>query len=230
MVYPPEVRAVYLDAVGTLLHPDPPAPMVYAAVGRRHGSRLDAATIATRFRSAFGREEAVDRAHSWRTSETREQERWRHIITAVFDDVPDSDVCFRELFHHFSRPDAWRLDSDAATVVNVFIQRGYLLGIASNYDSRLRSVVRGLSQLAKVHHLVISAEVGWRKPSPEFFAAVERQAGSPPEQILFVGDDLTNDYQGARSAGMAAVLVDPKGLETESAVIRVARLRDLISP
>src|SRR5262245_26831348 len=32
------VRAVVFDAVGTLITPDPPAPAVYSAVGRRHGS------------------------------------------------------------------------------------------------------------------------------------------------------------------------------------------------
>ena len=35
-----DARAVFFDAVGTLLHPDPSAAEVYAGVGRRYGSRL----------------------------------------------------------------------------------------------------------------------------------------------------------------------------------------------
>src|SRR5207302_1039003 len=50
-----EVRAVFFDAVGTLIHPEPPAGAVYAEVGRRHGSRLTAAEIARRFAAAFRR-------------------------------------------------------------------------------------------------------------------------------------------------------------------------------
>src|ERR1700693_3322915 len=34
----PAIRAVAFDAVGTLIHPDPPAGEVYAAVGPRFGS------------------------------------------------------------------------------------------------------------------------------------------------------------------------------------------------
>ncbi len=45
-----ERRALFFDAVGTLIHPDPSAPAVYAAVARRYGSALDMDTITDRFR------------------------------------------------------------------------------------------------------------------------------------------------------------------------------------
>ena len=101
------VRAVFFDAVGTLIVPDPPAPEAYAAVGRRHGSRLAVATVADRFRAAFRREEESDRAAGWRTDDRREGRRWRSIVAAVLDDVPDAEACFRELWDHFARPAAW---------------------------------------------------------------------------------------------------------------------------
>src|SRR5437660_2707613 len=53
---PPVVRAVFFDAVGTLLHPEPPAGAVYAVLGRRFGSRLDPGAVAGRFRTAFRRQ------------------------------------------------------------------------------------------------------------------------------------------------------------------------------
>ena len=46
-----------------------------------------------------------------------------------------------------------------------------------------------------------------------FFEEVIRKAGCAPAQILYVGDDRRNDYDGARNAGMEAVLLDPKGAE-----------------
>ena len=33
------IRAIILDAVGTLIHLDPPVPLVYSQVGKRRGSR-----------------------------------------------------------------------------------------------------------------------------------------------------------------------------------------------
>lgn len=216
---PPGTRAVFFDAVGTLIHPDPPAPVAYAAVAQSLGSRLTAAEIAARFRTAFAREEAFDRANGLRTSEERERRRWRNIVGDVLDDVRDGERCFEELFRHFGRPGAWRLDPDAGEMLAGLGRRGYVLGMASNYDGRLRSVAAGKPELRPVRHLVISSEVGWRKPAPEFFAALSATTGLAPAHILFAGDDRANDFDGARAAGLQAILVGAGG---------IAELRELL--
>ncbi len=55
------IRAVFFDAVGTLIHPEPSAAKVYGEIGRRFGSRYSAAAIATRFVAAFRKQEDFDR-------------------------------------------------------------------------------------------------------------------------------------------------------------------------
>ena len=50
---PATIAAVVFDAVGTLIEPAPPAAEVYAAVGRKYGSRLSVPEVAPRFRAAF---------------------------------------------------------------------------------------------------------------------------------------------------------------------------------
>ncbi len=204
----PSVRAVFFDAVGTLIHPDPSPAVVYAAVGRRRGSRLTADDIAPRFRAAFRAEEELDRAAGWRTGPAREEERWRRIVGTVLDDVTDPEACFRELWEYFGRPTAWRCEPGLEAVLSELTARGLAVGVASNFDGRLRSVLAGLAPLRSVWRLVISAEVGWRKPAPEYFAALRQVTGQAGEQILLVGDDLLNDYEGARAAGLRALLLD----------------------
>jgi putative hydrolase of the HAD superfamily len=211
----PDVRAVFFDAVGTLIHPEPAAGLVYAAVGRARGSRLTAAEITARFRSAFAREEKVDRERGLQTDERRETERWRRIVAAVLDDVADREGCFEELFEHFARPESWRCEEDAPRVLAALAGRGIVVGLASNYDRRLHRVLAGLAALQPLDHVVISAEVGWRKPAAAFFAALVRATRLAPEQILFVGDDRRNDFDGARAAGLRAVLFDPKHREPD---------------
>ncbi len=211
---PADIRAVAFDAVGTLIHPEPSPAVTYAAVGRAHGSRLTVAEIATRFRTAFAREEALDLANGLRTSEERERRRWRHIVGEVLNDVSDPERCFEELFAHFSRPDAWRCDPAVAAVLGELRRRGYVLAMASNYDARLRSVAAGLPELRPLRHVVISSEVGWRKPATEFFAALCARLGLPPGEILLVGDDRVNDYEGAMAAGLRAALVGERGVGT----------------
>lgn len=222
----PNVRAIFFDAVGTLIQPYPPAPAVYTEVGHRHGSQLDVATIASRFRTAFEREEEIDRTAGWRTNEVREAERWRRIVRTVLDDVIDPKACFTALFAHFSRPQAWRINPDAARVFPTLAGRGYTLGVASNFDHRLRGIAAGLPEFRLLSHVVISSEVGWRKPAPKFFAALCDQVALPPEQILLVGDDWGNDIQGARASGLQAVLVDPDNRGRTH--VRIRCLRELV--
>lgn len=206
---PPAVRAVCFDAVGTLIVPDPPAAVAYADVGRRFGSRLPVDVIEARFRAAFRAEEAIDHQNGLRTDEGREERRWRRIVAAVLDDVGDGEGCFRALWEHFSHPEAWRCAPDAAATLAELARRGYGLGLASNYDRRLRTVVAGLPALRPIEWLVISSEVGWRKPARPFFDAVVVTAGVSADQILFVGDDPVNDDEGARAAGLRSLLLDP---------------------
>jgi putative hydrolase of the HAD superfamily len=201
------VRAVLFDAVGTLLHPDPPAPLVYATIGHRYGSRLEPAAIASRFAASFHEQERLDHANDLRTSEEREVRRWRYIVGAVLDDVTDPEACFRELFEHFALPESWRCAPGTATTLEGLAARGLRLGLASNYDRRLYPVVAGLPALRRIEQIILSSEIGWRKPAPQFFQAACEVLGLPASEILFVGDDSANDYEGARRSGLRAALL-----------------------
>jgi len=91
---------------------------------------------------------------------------------------------------------------------------GIPLGVLSNF-----MVEGGIPCLLADHGLggffqqvVVSCDHGWRKPSPAIFEVAIGKAGVRPQEILFVGDDLTADYRGAEAAGMNPLLYDPQGL------------------
>jgi putative hydrolase of the HAD superfamily len=197
-----------------LISPDPPVAAAYGAVGRRHGSRLTDAQIAERFRRAFRRQEEIDaRPGGCLTDDARELGRWRTIVGEVFDDVPDGEAVFSELWEHFSQPRHWRLFDDVAETWRVLARRGFKLGIASNFDHRLRTVCAGLAPLDRCDSLFVSSELGVRKPSPDFFAGIEKTLRLGAEEILFVGDDWSNDYLAASAAGWRVVFLDRDGNE-----------------
>jgi putative hydrolase of the HAD superfamily len=226
----PRTRAWIFDAVGTLIRPEPSAAAVYAEVGRRHGSRLPEAVLARRFRAAFHAEEARDRAADWRTSEDREVARWRNIVAGVLDDVAEPEAVFRELWDHFVHPTAWRCEPGAAEVLVAGERLGLVLGVASNFDTRLRSVLAGMPELSALRHVVVSSEVGWRKPSRRFFDALLDVLGCRPEECLLIGDDVGNDCEGGRAAGLETVLYDPEERHRKVATRRVQRLAQIIPP
>jgi putative hydrolase of the HAD superfamily len=224
----PELHAVVFDAVGTLLFPSIPAPQVYAEVARRNGLDLNPDMVRSRFLEAYQAQEMIDQAAGWVTSEQREHERWYQIVSAVFSGMLDQEQCFHTLFEHFAQPSAWRLHPDTQEVIAQLSTRGYRLGIGSNYDERLLSVLAGFPELDPLRQqVIISSLVGVRKPAAGFFQAVGRRMGYPPHQILFVGDDLVNDYFGAREAGLQAVLLD-EAKQAPTGVQRIRRLSELL--
>lgn len=60
--------------------------------------------------------------------------------------------------------------------------------------------------LAPFDKVFVSSDIGRRKPSREAFEHVANEIGVPLEEILFF-DDTPENIEGARMAGMAAVLV-----------------------
>ena len=202
------IRAIVFDAVGTLLFPEPNAVEAYLEIGTRHGSKLSAEQIRARFGRFFSPEEQADRNSHWRTSEIRERQRWQNIVTGVLDDVEDDEACFTDLFEHFRRPASWQCVNGIGPLLSELQAQGLTLAIGSNFDSRLHDVLAGFPELQKLRHVLISSEVGYRKPAAEFFLAVAEQVQAAPKEILFVGDDAINDIRGASDLGMSTLLVD----------------------
>jgi putative hydrolase of the HAD superfamily len=227
---PSPVRAVAFDAVGTLIHPEPSAAEVYLAVGGRFGSRLTLAEIRGRFAAAFAEQEQFDALGNLATNEERELRRWRTIVSRVLDDVTNPAACFAELYEHFARPDAWRCEPETAHVLAQLRDAGYPIALASNYDHRLHTVIAGLEPLASIKSVIISSEIGWRKPSEHFFAHLAGTLNVPPAAVLYLGDDLVNDFQGAQQAGMQTMLFDPRGRHPELGDARLGKLGELRMP
>lgn len=201
MQIPPNIRAVLFDAVGTLIYPDPPVADVYQREARNLGSRYSVPEIAGRFRAAIARHH-----QGGVTSEKLERERWRRIVYDVIDDVDDSqERLLTALWQHFGSASSWRLFDDVAPAWHELACRGYLLGIASNFDSRLRTICRGHPPFDECRHIFVSSEVGFPKPEPRFYRGVEERLGLRPEQILIIGDDEAADVTGPIAAGWQAI-------------------------
>ena len=205
------IRAVFFDAVGTLLFPRRPVSRTYAEVARRHGATLPEQQIRERFRAAWDRQDRLDQLAGWRTDEDRERARWRAIVAETMPEAP-ADACFAELWTWFSGPDAWSVHPEAPELFRELADRGPTLGIGSNFDARLLRLVDQIPALAPVRgRTVVSSLVGWRKPAREFFAALVAAAGCEPSQLLYVGDDLGNDLEGDFRGGPPGGPVRPGG-------------------
>jgi putative hydrolase of the HAD superfamily len=220
------IRAVFFDAVGTLIFPRVPIHQTYADIASRHGVHVEADRIRAGFRDAFARQEKIDQTQSWRTDEGREILRWRTIVCELISG-PKGVACFADLWLYFSLPATWTIHPETSEFLSRLSGKGLTLGIASNFDARLVGIVNALPELAPLRdRCAISSLIGWRKPAAEFFRAVVATTDYNANEVLYVGDDFRNDIEGATAAGLRAILFDPQATTSDSR--RIRRLRDLL--
>jgi putative hydrolase of the HAD superfamily len=85
---------------------------------------------------------------------------------------------------------------------------GYRLAIISNWQCGLGHFCTELGLSQFLEHVIVSAEVGHEKPSRAIFDEAANRLGVAHSRILHVGDSVVDDWDGARAAGLHALLVD----------------------
>jgi putative hydrolase of the HAD superfamily len=81
----------------------------------------------------------------------------------------------------------------------------------SNWDVSLPEVLARCGLEGALDGIVTSAEVGSRKPDPAIFTPALRLAGCSAAEAVYVGDTPAEDVEGARAAGIPALLIDRGG-------------------
>jgi putative hydrolase of the HAD superfamily len=231
------IKAVFFDAGHTLLYAHPDLGTIYAQTTAALGVRLPPERFAEVFIPVF--QEAVKTyAGESVSSDAHDYAMWRAISRRIYDGIEalreiDFDVWFEALYRRFGEPEVWRFYEDVEPALKDLRARGLKLGVVSNWDTRLRGICEGLGLCNLVDFIVISAEVGVRKPDPRIFHVAIEKAGVRPEEALHVGDLPEEDVEGARRAAIRPVLIDrPRritawNLSTDACVI--GSLNDIVS-
>ena len=83
----------------------------------------------------------------------------------------------------------------------------YRLGLLSNltHGPAARQILDHVNLSSNFEVLLVSGDLGYRKPHPQAFQTLIEALDVPPASIVFVGDDPRTDVQGARLAGMQPV-------------------------
>jgi putative hydrolase of the HAD superfamily len=219
------MTAVLLDALGTLVELQPPAPRLRSLLAE-HGFELSEERAAKGFGAEIGYylQHHLEGSDRERLDDLRDRcaeammaalelpgldhARAREVMLAALEFEPFPD----------SLPALERLAADGHTVV-----------IVSNWDCSLPDWLGPSGLLDHVHGVVTSAVVGAAKPDARVYERGLELAGARAGEAVHVGDSLENDVAGARALGIRALLVArdgpaPDGVEAVSSLLEVPAL------
>jgi len=224
-------RALLLDAHGTLVELEPPAPALRRVAAERLGVELTPeqaqAAIAAEIRYyrahlGEGRDPAsVDALRGRCAEELRTALAAEQLLDGIGADVLTEALLASLVFRPYP---------DAVPALRAARARGIRVVVASNWDASLRDTLGALGFGDCLDGVVTSAEVGAPKPARAVFErALELAGGVSPDRALHVGDSLEEDIAGARAAGIPAVLVARDGRQAPAGVRSVRSLEELLS-
>lgn len=228
---------VFFDVAGTLIWVRDGVGAQYAHVAGRFGVAADPAALEREFPRAL--RAAPPMAFPGAPAEAipgLEHEVWRGIVRDVFAGAgflaafPTGafDAYFDAVYRHFEDAAVWEVFPDVVPALAALRALGCSLGIVSNFDGRVLPILDGLGLAPWFASVTLSSQVGVTKPDPAIFARALAHHGAEPAQALHVGDSPAEDGEGARAAGLRAVLIDRTERHADRlGVARVASLAAL---
>jgi putative hydrolase of the HAD superfamily len=206
------IRAVLLDALGTLLELQPPAPALRRVLQERHGLEvtLEQAERAVAAEIGYYRKHIGEGRDAVSVDALRERcaaELRRGLAVGVgADGLTASEMTAALLAALVFRP-----YPEVAGTLDGLRARGLKLIVVSNWDASLGDTLVQLGLGSRFDAVLTSAQVGAAKPDPAIFEVALSAAGVGPEHAVHVGDSLTEDIAGARAAGITPMLVRRDG-------------------
>ncbi len=104
--------------------------------------------------------------------------------------------------------DTFELRAGAKKVLRQAGQQ-WKIGLISNFTHApvIYSSLRALGIDDFFNVVVVSEEVGWRKPSPKIFEDALNRLGVEAEEAVYIGDSPVEDIKGAKGAGLKTIFV-----------------------
>jgi putative hydrolase of the HAD superfamily len=205
-------KVIFADAVGTLFGVRGNVGEVYGAIAARFGVSASSDTLNKAFYQAFAASEPLVFPGS--TPEEIpdcEFEWWQTIALRTFhqagvlNQFSDFYAFFEELYAHFATAEPWFVYPDVLMALENWQSRGIQLGVVSNFDSRIYSVLKALDLAEFFTSVTICSEVGAAKPDPQIFAAALQKHSCEPTEAWHIGDSYKEDYEGAKAAGVRGI-------------------------
>jgi putative hydrolase of the HAD superfamily len=226
-----KIEFVFFDAGETLVHPLPSFPELFMSVCAEHGLEVDLGLLRTTTRGLMAKVEERQRQGYTFTSDAAISRRfWLDFYASLVGEMgyeQEDGPLPQQLYSTFSQPSNYGAYHDAHETMEALRAMGFRIGLISNFEAWLEGLLEELGLMGFMEVVVISGREYIEKPHPRIYEIALERGGIDPGRALHVGDSPISDYDGAREAGMRAVLLDRWGRFQDFEGEKISDLREL---
>lgn len=207
----PLPKVIFFDAMGTLFGLKSSVGVIYQQFALKQGVKTDAKSLNEAFISSYKIAPSLAfSANSFAETSQREFLWWKNVVEMTFqqvealDSFSDFTDFFQEIYGYFATEKPWYIYPDVIPCLEYWQEQKISLGIISNFDSRLISVLKALDLEHFFTSITISSVAGFAKPDQNIFEIALKKHGLSPNQAWHIGDSKNEDYLGAKNVGIHA--------------------------
>ena len=225
-------KAVLFDVSGTLLRVEPSVGEVYATYARPFGFKGSGKELNRLFHKEWINSGGIESLGE-KSGEQAERDFWKSLVFQVFEHsggLENFEHYFEIIYEAFARKDHWHVFDDVidSGILEKLKNSSITLGVVSNWDSRLHTILKGTGLAEYFDFILASAEVGSAKPDKKFFIEAIRRSGVKPAEVCHIGDDLRADIRGANSVGIEAILIDRNSKHEKNSLATISSFQELL--
>jgi len=203
------IQAVFFDVDFTLIYP---GPSLQAEGYGRFCARRGVAVDTSRFREAVRRAATIlDDVRAHDDDARLFVDYARAIIGHMGGGGPGAELAARDIYDEWAVFRHFFLYDDVQPALRALSAAGLRIGLISNTRRPLDEFAAHFDLRGLFAASVSSAQLGFLKPHPAIFQAALAAVGVPAAAAVMVGDSVKADIEGARQAGMRAVLLRRSG-------------------
>lgn len=227
-----DYKAVFFDVGNTLLLPYPSVEDVCVEILAEHGYHIDPSGLLPALQQADqAYEEQYWKDDRFWLREVDAADFWTGLYELMLRQVGldgDARAIASQVYNAFGQAERWRPFEDVVPAFEQMKAMGYNLGIISNWDTRLPSLMIETGLAKYLDFVISSAGVGFLKPQPQIFELALDRAGISAAEAVHVGDHYYADIMGARSVGITPVLIDRRHKVATSDCLIINNLGELV--
>jgi putative hydrolase of the HAD superfamily len=225
-----KIKAVLFDLGNTLIRiwtPEKTYKNILCSVGidRSTGAikealeKVEKEFIEFNYRSGYGK-----------VSYTKYWNRWDANVLRHLG-IPQNQISAKEILARWWKYADCVAYPDAKESLERLRQIGVRVGLVSNaYEEDIDAILEKAGLEKRLFDIVVGVNtIKKEKPQPGIFRHAIGKLGVEPEQTLFVGDHVDNDYKGAKAVGMHPLLIerDDKNTDDTCNLERVKNLQEI---